>query len=66
VGFGGNDPLFVVDWVPMSGPIFWRATEGISPGQVARIEVPKDASSTSMYGSRGANGVIVITTKRTR
>jgi hypothetical protein len=48
VGFGGNDPLFVVDGVPMSGSIFWSATEGISPGQVARIDVQKDESSTSM------------------
>jgi TonB-dependent starch-binding outer membrane protein SusC len=59
---GPNEPLFVVDGVPMSN----SATEAIPPSQVFRIDVLKDASATAMYGSRGANGVIVITTKRVR
>jgi TonB-dependent SusC/RagA subfamily outer membrane receptor len=40
------------------------ALAGLAPRDVARIEVLKDAAATSVYGSRGANGVIVITTKR--
>ena len=52
----GNDPLWVVD-----GVIGATVT---NPADIASIEVLKDASSTAIYGSRGANGVILVTTKR--
>lgn len=55
----GNDALIVVDGVPFSGNL-----NEISNDDVASISVLKDASSTAIYGSRGANGVILITTKR--
>ncbi|GEO05136.1 SusC/RagA family TonB-linked outer membrane protein [Adhaeribacter aerolatus] len=55
----GNDPLFVVDGIPLSGDI-----SDINPQDIESMEVLKDASSTAIYGSRGANGVVIITTKR--
>ncbi len=58
---GDTEPLIVVDGVPVSSS---AAFAGIDPGTVARIDVLKDAGSTAIYGSRGANGVLVITTKR--
>jgi TonB-dependent SusC/RagA subfamily outer membrane receptor len=42
------------------------ALSGMAPANVERIDVLKDAGSTAIYGSRGANGVILITTKRAR
>lgn len=54
-----NDPLFVVDGIPMTGGI-----SEISPSDIQSMEVLKDASATAIYGSRGANGVIIITTKQ--
>src|SRR6266511_1787649 len=54
----GNDPLYVVDGVPIDGGI-----GDIDPSNVVSIDVLKDAASTSIYGSRGANGVVLITTK---
>ena len=57
----GNDPLFVVDGIPFQGSI-----DDINQDDVASVEVLKDASSTAIYGSRGANGVILVTTKRGR
>lgn len=54
-----NDPLFVVDGIPLSGGI-----DDINPNDITSMEVLKDASSTAIYGSRGANGVVLITTKR--
>lgn len=53
-----NDPLFVVDGVPISGGI-----NEINPGDIQSMEILKDASATAIYGARGANGVILITTK---
>ena len=53
-----NDPLFVVDGIPITGGI-----GEISPSDIESMEVLKDASATAIYGSRGANGVIIITTK---
>ena len=53
-----NEPLFVVDGVPIAGGI-----SDFSPNAIASIEVLKDASATAIYGSRGANGVVLITTK---
>ncbi|MBN2665647.1 MAG: TonB-dependent receptor plug domain-containing protein, partial [Bacteroidales bacterium] len=54
-----SDPLLVVDGIPYNGSI-----SDISPEDVASIEVLKDASSVAIYGSRGSNGVILITTKK--
>lgn len=73
----GNDPLFVVDGVPLSGE---DVTSGgsasglgsssarnplnfLNPNDIASIDILKDASATAIYGSRGANGVVIITTK---
>lgn len=57
---GNNDPLILVDGMPLSA----SALSLIPPGSVGRIDVLKDAGSTGAYGSRGANGVILITTRR--
>jgi len=54
----GNDPLFVVDGIPTSQEI-----NDFNPGDIESMEVLKDASAVAIYGSRGANGVILITTK---
>lgn len=62
---GGSEPLLVIDGVPVHGAIA-SAVAGIAPRDVARIDVLKDAGSTAIYGAQGANGVIVITTKRGR
>jgi TonB-linked SusC/RagA family outer membrane protein len=53
-----NDPLIIVDGVPYGTEI------NISSNDIESIEVLKDASSTAIYGSRGANGVVIITTKK--
>ncbi|WP_299705220.1 TonB-dependent receptor [uncultured Pontibacter sp.] len=55
-----NDPLYIMDGVPIDANVF--AT--INPNDIASVNILKDAASTSLYGSRAANGVIVITTKR--
>ena len=72
----GNQPLFVIDGVPLSGGSSrpgGNANFGsdggnpltyINPNDIANIEILKDASATAIYGSRGANGVVLITTKR--
>jgi TonB-dependent SusC/RagA subfamily outer membrane receptor len=58
-------PLYVVDGVPVEpGPN--GSLVGLNPYDIASIQVLKDAANMSMYGSRGANGVIVIKTKRGR
>ena len=55
-----SEPLYVVDGVPLqSGGI-----EALNPRDIESIDILKDASSTAIYGSRGANGVVLITTKR--
>ncbi|MPR35206.1 SusC/RagA family TonB-linked outer membrane protein [Salmonirosea aquatica] len=55
-----NSPLYVVDGIPLiSGGI-----DNINPNDIESIDVLKDASATAIYGSRGANGVVIITTKR--
>jgi TonB-linked SusC/RagA family outer membrane protein len=76
----GNNPLFVVDGVPLSGDDASAGnvmtTNGslgdsapknplnfLNPNDIASIDVLKDASATAIYGSRGANGVVIITTK---
>lgn len=80
----GNDPLYVVDGVPLQLSNAGRQSNiggsggqlmifnqepvnplnSINPADIASIEVLKDASATAIYGSRGANGVIIITTKK--
>ena len=55
----GNDPLIVLDGAPFGGKI-----SDINPAEIEAIDVLKDASSTAIYGSRGSNGVIIMTTKR--
>ncbi|MEH6406779.1 MAG: SusC/RagA family TonB-linked outer membrane protein, partial [Leeuwenhoekiella sp.] len=62
-----NNPLYVVDGVQLpQGNLdqFSSAIDYLNPNDVVSIEVLKDASSTAIYGARGANGVILITTKR--
>lgn len=77
---GGNDPLFVVDGVPLSGEDVSPGGDGfgfgssspknplnfMNPQDIESISVLKDASATAIYGSRGANGVVIITTKSGR
>ncbi|MDR7130767.1 TonB-linked SusC/RagA family outer membrane protein [Algoriphagus sp. 4150] len=54
-----NEPLYVIDGIPITGGI-----NDINPQDITSMEVLKDASATAIYGSRGANGVVLITTKR--
>src|SRR5690606_25038837 len=54
-----NEPLYIVDDIPYAGNI-----NDINPKDIKSIDVLKDASATAIYGSRGANGVIIITTHR--
>lgn len=56
----GTSPLFILDGVPISSSDF----NAISPSDIESVSVLKDASSSSIYGARAANGVVVITTKR--
>ncbi|MFD2787707.1 SusC/RagA family TonB-linked outer membrane protein [Hymenobacter rubripertinctus] len=55
----GNEPLFVVDGFPGAGDL-----NSINPSDIESVEILKDASATAIYGSRGANGVVIITTKK--
>lgn len=55
----GNEPLYVIDGIIGAGDL-----TTINPGDIESVEVLRDASSTAIYGSRGANGVIMVTTKR--
>ena len=77
---GGNNPLFVVDGVPLSGgDISGGGSAGglgnssprnplnfLNPDDIESMDILKDASATAIYGSRGANGVVLITTKKGR
>lgn len=69
----GNQPLYVIDGIPMLRESYSQlgmggqdvsAVSGISPDEIASIDVLKDASASAIYGSRGSNGVVLITTKR--
>jgi TonB-linked SusC/RagA family outer membrane protein len=71
----GNDPLYIVDGVPflstsLTNPVIGGGAttlspfSNINPADIESIEVLKDADATAIYGSRGANGVILITTKK--
>jgi len=61
-----DDPLLVIDGITISSGSLGTTLAELAPGDIAQIDVLKDAAATSAYGSRGANGVIVITTKRAR
>ncbi len=70
---GGNEPLYVIDGFPVynnavtAGTITGTPTNplnGINPSDIESIDILKDASATAIYGSRGANGVVIITTKK--
>ncbi|WP_306349881.1 SusC/RagA family TonB-linked outer membrane protein [Flavobacterium sp. '19STA2R22 D10 B1'] len=73
----GNDPLYIVDGVPYASQSLGNSTvsndrfgglssplSNINPADIENIEVLKDADATAIYGSRGANGVVLITTKK--
>jgi TonB-dependent starch-binding outer membrane protein SusC len=66
---GDNEPLYVIDGVPFkndgvgSGASF-NTLSTLNPSDIESVTILKDASSTAIYGSRGANGVVIITTKR--
>lgn len=69
----GGDPLYVVDGIPVTQDLFITGNSGgmnnnplasINPDDIESVEVLKDAAANAIYGSRGANGVILITTKR--
>ncbi len=76
--FGGNNPLFVIDGVPLAGDNTSSDASAsgvgrqpaknplnfLNPDEIASIDILKDASATAIYGSRGANGVVLITTKK--
>ncbi|MHA4807385.1 SusC/RagA family TonB-linked outer membrane protein [Flavitalea flava] len=55
----GSDPLYVIDGFPITGNI-----SNLNPDEIENLSVLKDAASTSLYGSRAANGVVLITTKQ--
>jgi TonB-linked SusC/RagA family outer membrane protein len=68
-----NQPLYVIDGVPMLRDDFSQlgvggqdltATTGLNPDEIDKIDILKDASAAAIYGSRGSNGVVMITTKR--
>ncbi|MCW3804560.1 SusC/RagA family TonB-linked outer membrane protein [Plebeiibacterium marinum] len=59
MGGGSNDPLYVIDGMPTTGGI-----EQLNPNDIETMQVLKDASAASIYGSRASNGVILITTKK--
>lgn len=76
---GNNSPLYVIDGLPINdgsavgssapggatnNPNLRSAMNNLNPSDIASIEILKDASATAIYGSRGANGVVIITTKK--
>ena len=56
---GSNEPLYVVDGFPITGGVNF-----LNPSDIESIDILKDASATAIYGARGANGVVIITSKR--
>lgn len=69
----GNEPLYIIDGVPFNSQPLQTISNGgqsinplsdINPNDIEHIEVLKDANATAIYGARGANGVILVTTKR--
>ncbi len=61
---GSNDPLFVIDGFPVNNAGVGNPLNTINPNDIESIDVLKDASATAIYGSRGSNGVIIVTTKQ--
>ncbi|WP_238584518.1 TonB-dependent receptor plug domain-containing protein [Chryseobacterium sp. Leaf180] len=74
----GNEPLYIIDGVPIGAetPSLYTATilpfssinplNSINPNDIESFEILKDADATAIYGSRGANGVVIVTTKKGR
>jgi TonB-dependent SusC/RagA subfamily outer membrane receptor len=63
--YGSNAPLYIVDGLPFA-PSTDGGLSGLNPYDISSIKVLKDATDVTMYGVRGANGVVVITTKKSR
>ncbi len=61
---GSSDPLIVIDGVEQAAERTYEQLNGIDANEIESISILKDASSTAVYGIRGANGVIIVTTKR--
>ena len=61
---GGIEPLFVIDGYPVTSVGYSNPLSTINPNDIESVDVLKDASATAIYGSRGSNGVVIITTKR--
>jgi TonB-dependent SusC/RagA subfamily outer membrane receptor len=61
---GDGEPLLIIDGMPIHPANLSDALRGLNPREVTHIEVLKDISSTAIYGSRGANGVILIALRR--
>jgi len=65
-----SEPLYIIDGVPVSGDSRGSTANssgnlaGLNPSDIASVDVLKDASATAIYGSRGSNGVVIITTKK--
>lgn len=57
---GNNDPLYIIDGIPTTRP---EVFQNMNPSNIASVQVLKDASAESIYGSRASNGVIIVTTK---
>ena len=57
---GNNDPLYIIDGIPTTRP---EVFQNLNPANIASVQVLKDASAESIYGSRASNGVIIVTTK---
>ncbi|OJW32601.1 MAG: hypothetical protein BGO54_19685 [Sphingobacteriales bacterium 46-32] len=57
---GGSTPLYIVDGIPVEASVF----QGLNPNDFASIDIARDAATTSLYGSRGSAGVVIVTTKR--
>ena len=57
---GSSDPLYIIDGTPTQNPLIFNT---LTPSSIESIQVLKDASASSIYGSRAANGVIIVTTK---
>lgn len=67
--FAGNEPLYIVDGVLLNNVSYSQFTQSnplafLNPNEIESIEVLKDAASTAIYGNQGANGVILVTTKK--
>jgi TonB-dependent SusC/RagA subfamily outer membrane receptor len=62
-GLGSSDPLVVIDGMPSQLGVL-QALRGFRPDQISKIQILKDVSSTAIYGTRGAAGVILVTLKQ--